>query len=101
MRGERVRLLDIQEAIERIEKYARQGQEAFEQEELIQTWIVHHLQIIGEAARASDLKNQHPEMPWSKIIRSCVTSWSRLFRDRCRRRVGSRRAQPAGLEAPD
>jgi uncharacterized protein with HEPN domain len=28
------------------------------------------LQIIGEAARAlsSDLKHQHPEMPWSKII---------------------------------
>lgn len=70
MRDDRVRLLDIQEAIERIEKYARQGQEAFEQEELIQTWIVHHLQIIGEAARAlsSDLKDQHPEMPWSKII---------------------------------
>jgi uncharacterized protein with HEPN domain len=38
MRDDRVRLLDIQEAIERIEKYARQGQEAFEQEELIQTW---------------------------------------------------------------
>jgi len=70
MRGERVRLLDIQEAIERIEKYATQGQETFEQEELIQTWIVHHLQIIGEAARglSSDLKNQHPEMPWPKII---------------------------------
>ncbi len=70
MRGDRVRLLDIQEAIERIEKYARQGQKAFEQEELIQTWIIHHLQIISEAARglSSDLKNQHPEMPWSKII---------------------------------
>lgn len=28
------------------------------------------MQIIGEAARAlsSDLKDQHPEMPWSKII---------------------------------
>jgi uncharacterized protein with HEPN domain len=70
MRHDRLRLLDIQEAIERIEKYASQGQEAFEHEELIQTWIVHHLQIIGEAARAlsSDLRDQHPEMPWSKII---------------------------------
>jgi len=70
MRDDRVRLLDIQEAIERIEKYARQGQEAFEHEELIQTWIVHHLQIIGEAARAlsSNLRDQHPEIPWSKII---------------------------------
>ncbi|MGH7961399.1 MAG: HepT-like ribonuclease domain-containing protein [Candidatus Binatia bacterium] len=70
MRDDRERLLDIQEAIERIEKYATQGQEAFAQDELIQTWIVHHLQIIGEAARAlsSDLRDQHPEMPWSNII---------------------------------
>ncbi len=46
MMEDRERLLDIQEAIERIEKYAARGQEAFEQDELIQTWIVHHLQII-------------------------------------------------------
>ncbi|MBI3246259.1 MAG: DUF86 domain-containing protein [Deltaproteobacteria bacterium] len=52
MRDDRERLLDIQEAIARIEKYTVQGQEAFEQEELIQNWIVHHLQIIGEAARS-------------------------------------------------
>ena len=52
MRSDRERLLDIQEAIERIEKYATRGREAFERDELIQTWILHHLQIIGEAARA-------------------------------------------------
>lgn len=70
MRDDRERLLDIQEAIERIEKYAAQGQEAFEQDELIQTWIVHHLQIIGEASRAisSSLRDQHPGVPWTKII---------------------------------
>ncbi len=69
MRNERERLLDIPEAIERIEKYAILGQQAFEQSELIQTWILHHLQIIGEAARTlpNDLKQQHPEIPWPKI----------------------------------
>ena len=69
MRNERERLLDILEAIERIEKYAILGQQAFEQSELIQTWILHHLQIIGEAARTlpNDLKQQHPEIPWPKI----------------------------------
>jgi uncharacterized protein with HEPN domain len=50
MRDDTERLRDILEAIERLEKYARQGKTVFEQQELIQTWIVYHLQIIGEAA---------------------------------------------------
>ena len=37
MRGENERLLDILEAIERIEKYAVEGKSAFEADELIQT----------------------------------------------------------------
>ena len=70
MRSDRERLLDIQEAIERIEKYAGQGSSAFEQDELIQTWIVHHLQIIGEAARAlsEQMRDAHPQVPWKEII---------------------------------
>lgn len=51
MRDERERLLDIQEAVERIERYAARGRAAFEQDELIQIWVLYHLQIIGEAAR--------------------------------------------------
>ena len=39
MRDDRERLFDIQEAIERIERYASRGREAFETEELIQVWI--------------------------------------------------------------
>ena len=50
MRSDRERLLDIAEAIEQIEKYAARGKTAFEQDELIQTWIVHHPQIIGKPA---------------------------------------------------
>lgn len=70
MRDYNERLLDILEAIERIEKYAAQGRENFENDELVQTWIVHHLQIIGEAARAlpGNLIDQHPEIDWSEII---------------------------------
>lgn len=69
MRDDRERLLDIQEAIARIERYAARGRAAFEQDELIQTWVIHHLQIIGEAARALSAarKQQHPEVPWSQI----------------------------------
>lgn len=70
MRDDRERLLDILEAIERIEHYARRGRKAFEQDELLQTWIIHHIQIIGEASRkVSDaLRAAHPEVPWSQII---------------------------------
>lgn len=70
MRNDHARLLDIIEAIERIEKYAVQGREAFEQDELIQTWIVHHLEIIGEAVRAltTEFRAQQADVPWSSII---------------------------------
>ena len=70
MRDDRERLLDIKEAIEKIQKYASRGKEAFIEEELIQTWIVHHIQILGEAAaRLSDeFQEQNSDIPWFKII---------------------------------
>ena len=70
MRGDRERLLDIAQAIERIEKYAQRGRQAFESDELIQTWVLHHLQIIGEASRelSENTKAGHPEMPWQDIV---------------------------------
>ena len=52
MRSERERLLDILEAIERIEKYAAKGKRAFEADELIQNWMVNHITVIGEACRS-------------------------------------------------
>lgn len=69
MRDDRERLLDIQEAIQRIEKYTSSDREVFEGDELVQTWVVHHLQIIGEAARhiSSSLKLRHAQVPWSQI----------------------------------
>ena len=50
MRDDKERILDMLEAIENIERHAEKGREAFERDELIQTWFVHHLEIIGEAA---------------------------------------------------
>jgi uncharacterized protein with HEPN domain len=49
LRSDRQRLLDIIEAIEEIEKYADRGKQAFEADDLLQTFIVHHIQILGEA----------------------------------------------------
>jgi len=70
MRNDSQRLLDIKEAIENIKKYSVKGRDTFEKEELVQNWIVHHLQIIGEAAAkiSDDFQQQHPDIPWLKII---------------------------------
>ena len=50
MRDPKERLRDILDAIDRIERYTTRGRIAFERDELIQVWIIHHLQVIGEAA---------------------------------------------------
>jgi uncharacterized protein with HEPN domain len=70
MKSDRERLADISEAIERIERYRERGRQEFASDELLQTWVVHHLQIIGEAVgRLSDsLKANHPEIPWREIV---------------------------------
>jgi uncharacterized protein with HEPN domain len=82
MRDDRERLLDILEAIERIDKYASKGQPAFEDDELIQTWVIHHLELIGEATRAlsPELKQSHTEAPWVQIAGMREHSSSSLFR---------------------
>lgn len=70
MRDSRERLQDILTAISHIERYALQGRQSFENDELIQNWFVRHLQIIGEAARAlpPELRDQAPDVPWPKIV---------------------------------
>ena len=70
MRDYRERLRDILEAIERVGKYAAQGREAFDRDELVQTWMIHHVQIVGEAASKLPvpLREGHPEVPWARII---------------------------------
>ncbi|HYU33983.1 MAG TPA: DUF86 domain-containing protein [Thermoanaerobaculia bacterium] len=70
MRDVRERILDILESIERIEKYGRSGREEFERNELVQVWVLHHLQILGEAVNALKpvLQPDHPEIPWASIV---------------------------------
>ncbi len=70
MRREPERLRDILEAIAKIEEYAARGREAFDADQLIQTWIVHHIAIIGEAARAlpAEFRARFPEVPWRDIV---------------------------------
>ena len=70
MRDDTVRLKDILNSIEKIEQQVQKGKDAFLKDELLQTWFVYHIQIIGEAARAlsEELRNNHSEVPWKDII---------------------------------
>lgn len=70
MRSDLERIKDMQESIANIERYAARGKNAFFEDELIQTWIVYHLQILGEAARSisQDVRSQYPSVEWQKII---------------------------------
>jgi uncharacterized protein with HEPN domain len=60
----------MQEALERIFRYTDSGREEFDRNELVQTWVVHHLEIIGEAARVvpDDFREANPEVPWRQIV---------------------------------
>ena len=49
MRDPRERLRDMLEAVSAIECYAHRDRTALERDELLQTWFLHYLQIIGEA----------------------------------------------------
>jgi uncharacterized protein with HEPN domain len=70
VRDPRERLEDILEAIRNIKRHTESGREAFDRDELIQSWCVRHLQIIGEAARAlpDETRNSMKEVPWPSII---------------------------------
>ena len=70
MRNDRERFVDILESIEKIERYIPRGRQVFETDELLQVWVVRHLQIIGEAASrvSAETQNRFPQIPWGKMI---------------------------------
>lgn len=70
MRDNRERLQDIVDAIAQIERYAPVRKEDFRENELVQIWIIHHLQVIGEAASSlsPELRSCTSDIPWQAII---------------------------------
>ena len=80
MRSDAERLRDILDAINQIRKYSSAGREAFEQDELIQVWIAHHLARLGEAAaRLSPEPSQTPVRALEADYRSAKHSGARVF----------------------
>ena len=74
MKDDLGRLGDIQEAIEKIQQRTSEGLRAFEAEELLQVWVVHHLQIIGEAASklSAELKEAHVDAKTGAVVKTEV-----------------------------
>jgi uncharacterized protein with HEPN domain len=70
VRDDAGRLQDILDSIQRIEERIGGGRQRFESDEMLQVWVVHHLQIVGDAARSISpaLRVAHPEIPWTNVI---------------------------------
>lgn len=64
------RLQDVLEGIEKIESRVGLDREAFLNDEMLQVWVMHFLQLIGEAvSRVSpDLLARYPSVPWRNMI---------------------------------
>jgi uncharacterized protein with HEPN domain len=58
------------DAIDQIERYAVRGRDAIASEELVRVWVVHHLQVLCEAAAAlgREFHSQHPDIPWASMV---------------------------------
>jgi uncharacterized protein with HEPN domain len=70
VRTDRERLGDALEAIDHCLSQATRGHETFLRDPLVQVWMVHHLEILGEACRSvtPSLCAAHPEIPWAAIV---------------------------------
>jgi uncharacterized protein with HEPN domain len=58
--------VNILEAIAKIREKTTNDIAAFEADQMLQVWVVHYLQVIGEAARG--LSQALWEVPWPQII---------------------------------
>src|ERR1035441_3493672 len=69
MRTDRLRLLDAIEQIELISTFSVRGRDAFFNDLIVQSAILHRLALLGEACRSVSSESEaHPEIPWQQII---------------------------------
>ncbi len=63
-------LQDMLVAVEKIESYVGTNRTAFYEDELLQVWVIHHLQTLGEAANRlpQTIRDRYSQFPWSQII---------------------------------
>jgi uncharacterized protein with HEPN domain len=78
MRSDADRLCDILTATAKIKERIADSIDAFQGDEMLQVWAIHHLQVIGEAARgvSQSLKERHRRETLQR-------GWSRVDRTHC------------------
>ena len=66
MRNDSERLADMLDAIDRIRRHVQDDRVRFDIDELLQSAVLHWIEIIGEAARGVNdkIRDAHPEVPW-------------------------------------
>ena len=62
-------LMDILDSIDEIQETTPARREAFFENKLVQSHVLRHIQIVGEAANrlSKDLKARHSHVPWYAI----------------------------------
>jgi uncharacterized protein with HEPN domain len=57
-------------SIDKIQRHAARGRAAFEADELLESFVLRNLQVLGEAAYQipQDVRAAHPDVPWKGII---------------------------------
>lgn len=70
MREDADYLRDMSDAISDIDRYTSLGRERFDQDELVQTFMIHRISIIGEAARSltKGCRDRAPEIAWPDVV---------------------------------
>jgi uncharacterized protein with HEPN domain len=68
MRDDVERLRDVEKAIHQILSKTADGPEIFFADEMLQVWVLHHLQIVGEACRwlTEGFRQRNPEKAWTE-----------------------------------
>ena len=69
MRGDRVYLQHILDAIAKIESYVMVGYDEFVSKSQWHDAVIRQLEIIGEATKrlSGELRSRHPDVPWRRI----------------------------------
>lgn len=69
MKGDRLYLRHILDAIEKIEAYVTVGRDVFMVTSYWQDAVIRQLEIVGEATKrlSQDLRTQHAMVPWRRI----------------------------------
>lgn len=74
----------MQDAITKIEEYARKGRRRFDREEEVRLSIIHYLQTIGDAASnmPQDFKDHHREIAWKQLIdfQNFLTHYYKIYK---------------------